>query len=189
MESAFAWLGDFINWLVQFVPQYKVVITTQGAVKFKSFQFRDPFRGGITVETCQPGFLVYWPFVTDITVYPTARQGNDLRSQTLVTKDDRSVTVGAMIIYEIHDLEAIVAHTYDPEETIMDIAVTAVHEVCCKRTWDELLEGQRRSTLDTALRNETQRQLNDYGVKVLKVALTDMAPTRVYRLIQSQGKD
>lgn len=189
MGGALEWLSEFVRWFAEFFPHWKVVISTQGAVKFKSFRLTDPFAGGLEVEVCGPGFVIYWPVVTDITIYPTARQANDLRAQTLVTKDDRTITVSAMIVYEIHDLEAIVAHTYDPEQTIKDIAVTAVHEACCKRTWGELVEQQRRSTLDTALKNEAQKQLKDYGVLVLKVALTDLAPCRVFRLMQSQGKD
>lgn len=187
IDSAFGWIGDIVRWFGQFFPQWKIVITTQGAVKFKSFRLLHPFDRRMVIETVQPGFMMVWPLVTDCTIYPTARQANNLREQTLVTVDNQTVTVGAVIVYEIHDLEAIIAHTYDPEETIMEIAMTAVHEACCKRTWQELLEGQRRSTLDTVLKNEVQKQLRGYGVTVLKVALTDLAPTRVYRLMQTQS--
>jgi antitoxin component of RelBE/YafQ-DinJ toxin-antitoxin module len=49
-----------------------------------------------------------------------------------------------------------------------------------------LKEKSRKGTLDTALKNEAKAALEEYGVKVVKVMLTDMAPARVLRIVQTE---
>lgn len=180
MESAFAWLGRLVEWVGQFFPRWIVLDTTQGAVKFVR---------GFKVVPLKPGIHWYWPATTTIAQYPTARQADDLRTQTFVTTDDKVIAVGGMVIYEVTDIEPLLAHTYKPAQTVTDIALTAIHDVCCKLSWDEIKKEQRKGTLDTKLRRETQKQLEPYGVRVLKTMLTDLSPTKVYKLIQSTSND
>lgn len=177
MEGALAWISELVQWVGRFVPRWVIVDTTKGAVKFVR---------GRRVQALGPGLWWYWPATTNLTIYPTARQAVDLRTQTIVTKDDRSIAAGALIVYEIVDIEAIVARTYDPEETVRDVALSAVHDVLCQYTWGELREGVRTGAVDTALRQEAQRGLRTYGVKVLKMTLTDLAPCRVLKLLTTQ---
>ena len=50
-------------------------------------------------------------------------------------------------------------------------------------TWEELKVGQRKGTLDTKLKNSAREVLKEYGVNVIKVQLTDLAPARVYKIM------
>jgi regulator of protease activity HflC (stomatin/prohibitin superfamily) len=117
------------------------------------------------------------------------RQTVDLRAQTLCTTDDKSIVVGGMIVYEIYDIEAIVARTFEPDDTIKDISLSAIHDVCCQKSWDELKEAQRTGALNRELKKEAARELDKFGVKVLKTTLTDMALCRVIKLMTSVAKD
>lgn len=180
MAGAFEWISKIAEWLGAFIPQWAVIDTTMGAVKFVR---------GSKVKPLGPGIHFWWPVTTNFYRYPVARQGEDLRSQTLVTTDDKVIIVGGMIIYEVVDIEPLLAHTYKPSETIRDIALTAIHDVCCKLSWPELKEAQRKGTLDTKLKNAAKEALEPYGVKVLKTMLTDLAPARVIKVLQSTSKD
>jgi regulator of protease activity HflC (stomatin/prohibitin superfamily) len=179
MESAFAWIGKFAEFIGDFFPRLKIVRMTHRGVKF--------IRGK-RLKIVDPGLTVYWPLVTDYFDYPAVRQGEELREQTLVTTDDRSIVVGGMLIHEIADMATLMGETYSPMQTIKDIALTAVHDVCCRMSLPELKNEQRRGTLDTKLKNEAQRALDTYGVKVLKLMLTDLSPCRVIRLVQTNSK-
>jgi regulator of protease activity HflC (stomatin/prohibitin superfamily) len=180
VESAFAWLGNLIDWFGQWVPRFEIVDTTQGAVKW---------IGGKKVVVLPPGQHWYWPIRTKFQSYPTARQSEDLRTQTLVTKDNVTVVVGGLVVYEIRDLEAILAHTFDPAQTIKEIALTAVSRVVVEKTWPQLKEEHETGQLGKALKSALTRELSIYGVRVLKASLTDLAPTKVYKLIQSTSMD
>lgn len=180
MEAALAWIGEIFRWLGAFIPRWVVVDTTHGGVKF--------VRGSNPVAF-GPGIQWYWPVTTNMHVYPTARQTANLKTQTILTRDSRTVAVGGMIVYEISDVEKIIAHTFDPDETVKDITMSAIHDVVCMVTMDELLEGQRSGVLDRKLKAEAKRELDRYGVKVIKLTLTDLAPCRVVKLITSTSTD
>jgi regulator of protease activity HflC (stomatin/prohibitin superfamily) len=179
MDSALAWVGQIAEWFGRLIPRLVIIRTTHAAIKFVR---------GWKVVTCTPGLHLYWPIVTDIVTYPTARQAEELRGQTIVTTDDKTLLVAGLVIYEVEELEKLIAHTFAPQQTVKDLTLTAVHDVCCQLSWDEIKAEQRKGTLDTKLKNEAQRALGSYGVRVTKLMLTDLAPCRVLKLVQSMSK-
>ncbi len=178
--GAFEWLSALVEWFGKWVPNYRIIKATEGGIKFK---------GGKKTIALSPGVHWFWPARSELEILAQLRQADDLRSQTIVTKDDKVITVGGMVIYEVIDMLQFAGHTYDGPTTVKEITLTSIHDVLCGMTWDELKDEQRRGTLATKLKNEAKRQLDDYGVKVLKVMLTDLAPGRVIRLIQSTSVD
>jgi regulator of protease activity HflC (stomatin/prohibitin superfamily) len=178
MDSALAWIGQIAEWIGRWIPRLEIVSVTHAAVKF---------RRGNEVTSLPAGLHVYWPLITEFRTYPIARQTVDLRPQKLTTKDDRTVLVGALIAYIITDIEKILAHTWDPEETLRDAALRAVTRVVLGFTWEELKQEARKGTLDTKLRKEAQKALLPYGVEVQEMSLTDLAATKVYSLVQSSN--
>lgn len=179
MENAFAWLGAIMEWLGAFVPRVEILPTTDGAVKFVR---------GSKVVPLKPGLHVYWPFTTKFIKLPVVAQTLDLRPQKLTTKDDRTVIVGGLISYEIEDIRKALAETWNVDATIKDAVLRAVTRTVLGLTWDELKEKARKGTLDTVLRNEAKRVLEDYGVRVLEMSLTDLATTKVYSLVQATNQ-
>lgn len=180
MESAFAWIGQIVEWFGQFVPRVEIIDTNHGAVKFVR---------GSKVVPLGPGVHIYWPLVTTFHVYPISRQASDLRSQAVLTTDNKILMVGGLLEYEINDLEKILAHTWDPEQTIKAVALGAIHDVLTKMSYIDIRTAQEFGTLGPKLRRRVRRELKPYGVHVLKARLTDLAPGRVYKLIQSTSTD
>lgn len=192
MGEAFAWLNRFFEWLTQFVPTWRIVDTREGALKWQTVRLRDLARGrwepSAKVVTLGPGFHVYWPLFSTFEAYPVKRQSVPLASQTITTTDEVSAVVSGMMVFDIMDLQKIYAETVDPDDTIKDIAASELHDICCHKSWEELRKGQGR-TLDTALRNAAKKELEDYGVRVIKFTLTTCARTRVYRVVQSTAQE
>ena len=176
----FEWLSNFIEWMVSALPHWKIVTVKMGGVKYVKGK----------PSAIRPGSIVFWwPVTTEIDLFPVVRQADDLRSQTLVTKDDKVIIVGGMIITEITDVQVFGTSSYDGSTTIVELALTAVHDVVARMTWEELKEEQRKGTLDTKLKNAAKAALTEYGVNVLKVMLTDMAPARVIKLLTATSSD
>ena len=180
MDSALAWVGQIANWIGKFIPRWLILDTTEGAVKFKS---------GKTAVALGPGIHWYWPVTTKITEYPTAFQADRLQTQTLVTTDDKVIIVGAMISYSVIDILPLISGTHSAVMTVKNLAMTAVHDVCCRMSWEELKAEQRKGTLDTKLRNMAQRMLTKYGVHVEQLTLIDLAPARVLKLMRSTSNE
>lgn len=179
IDSAFAWIGQLADWCGRLIPRVDIVRATHGWVKFVR---------GSQVKAGGPGLVIHWPIITDFVSFPIARQADELRGQTLVTRDDKTIIVAGLLVYEVADIEALVGRTYDPQQAVKDLTLTAVHDVCCRMSWLELLDEQRRGTLDTKLKNEARRALDAYGVSVLKVMLTDLSPVRVLKLVQTMAR-
>lgn len=180
MEGALAWIGQIAEWIGRFFPRWIILDTTQGAVKF--VRGHSPIALGSGVHW-------YWPVTTTLTEYPTAYQADRLPSQTIVTTDDKTIILGAMISYSVTDILPLVAHTHSAITTVKNLAMTAVHDVCCRMSWEELKTEQRRGTLDTKLRNRAQRLLEGYGVKVEQLMLIDLAPARALKVLQSVSQE
>jgi regulator of protease activity HflC (stomatin/prohibitin superfamily) len=178
VDGALAWIGKIADWIGSFIPRWEIINTTHGGVKFVR---------GREVVALGPGWHLWWPLTTNLRTYPTARQTVNLRAQTLVTADDHTIAVAGMVVYRIRDIEAILARTYDPDNTIEEIALAVVNQVCCRMTWDDLKTAHETGSLDTLLRLGVRRELRRYGVAVLKTTLTDLAPCRVIKLLQAKG--
>lgn len=175
MENALAWVGQVADWIGRFVPRWVLIDTTECGIKWVR---------GSRVVVLPPGIHWYWPAVTSFIRHPVARQTNNLKSQTISLRDEKTVIVGGLVVFEIRDVEAALAHTFDIDDTIKDITLSAVHDVCCQLTWLELTEQQRSGELDRKLKTEARKELEKYGVRVLKMTLTDLAPAYVLKLVQ-----
>jgi regulator of protease activity HflC (stomatin/prohibitin superfamily) len=180
VESALGWIGAIIEWIGQWIPRWIVLDTTQGAVKFVYGKRLIAQTGGI---------VCWWPAVTKLVTYPIARQANDLRAQTIVTKDGKPYIVGAMIVYEVEDLVKILGQTWDADDTIRDIALSVIHDVLVQYEAEPLMAAVRSGDLDKDLRHEARKGLAPYGIKVVKLTLTDLAPCAVYRLVGSMPSE
>lgn len=176
MDSALAWIGQIAQWVGQFFPRWEIVEPAMNGVKYVR---------GARVVICPPGIHWYWPVTTKWETHQVARQADRLESQAFVTADGKTIEVGGLLVYRVTDLAALVTICYSPMALIQDIALTAVHDVCCAMSWPDLMTEQRKGTLDTKLKNAAKAQLKEYGVDVIKCMLTDLAPSRVIRLNQS----
>lgn len=176
MENAFAWLREIAEWLGRFIPRWVVLDTTEGAIKYV---------GGDRPVVCEPGIHFYWPIRSTFVPYPTARQTDRLETQTMETTDGITFMVSGTLTYEVEDLLKLVPCTHSPTTTVIDLAMSALHDICSDKTWKELNDRKERRKIKTALKNEAQDQLGIYGVKVLKLQLNSLARCRVLKVSQS----
>jgi regulator of protease activity HflC (stomatin/prohibitin superfamily) len=180
METAFAWIGQIVAWFGQFIPRLVILDPTQGAIKYK--------RGKNPIAL-DAGLHVYWPLVTTFEIYPTARQTDRLETQVMETKDGKTFLVSGTLTYAVEDISKLLPFVAFPTRNTIDVAMTALHDVCCDFDWAELQSEQRRGTLKTKLRNEAQHQLGEYGIKVVKLQLNTLARCRVLKVSQSTASE
>ncbi len=173
MNEALAWVGQIAGWIGRFIPRWEIIPATHAGVKFVR---------GHRVVPLAPGIHWWWPVTTTFERYPVVRQATNLRAQTMETKDGITIAVSALIVYEVHDIADLIARTFEADNTIGEVALTATMDVLHGKTWDEI-RGTRRSTLNNALRKAAERVLEPYGVTVLGMALTDLARCRVFKVL------
>jgi len=173
MTTAFAWIGQIMEWLGRWIPQIQIVRATHGGVKFVR---------GRKVKEMKPGMHIYWPLTTEVSILPTARQTHNLVTQVMMTKDRKQVVVGGVIIYTITNIVDALSENWDVSDTISDITQTALMAVVTAWTFDELI-SKITTDLEKELTSATRERLRPYGVKVHKCALTDFSTCRVLKLL------
>lgn len=180
MESALGWIGELIQWFGQLIPRLVILDPTQGGVRL---------RRGNEVTELVPGIHIYWPIITLVKVWPTARQTIDLTTQTFETKDGVTVQVSGMLAYTVSNIVALLTSVYEPDNTIRDIGMTVVQEVLIQYTWEELRSRLVEGTLRKELVKEAQRELRSYGIRVMNVGVKDLSRTTVYKVALEQSTD
>ncbi len=178
METAFAWLGEIMNWIGKWFPRLVIVRSTHAGVRF---------RHGSKASALNPGLRVYWPLVTEIEVIPTARQTHNLPTQALLTSDGKKVVVSGVVVYAINDVVATIARNWDVSDTLNDISMVAITKIVTTHTLEYLLQHLTDEVQDK-LTHETRRRLRRYGVSVYWTALTDFSECVVIKNITSGGQ-
>lgn len=196
LEGAFAWIGQIAEWVGRFFPRREILDTTEGAIKYSGFILPRSWRvkfggfdGVFRVTEHSAGIHWWWPYTSKWSGHPTARQTDRLETQTMETKDGKTFLVSGTITYVVVNLAQFVTKIHSPLTTVVDIAACAIHDVCCDYEWAELQEKQRAKTLKTPLKNEAQKQLEEYGLKVVKLQLNSLARCRVLKISQSVGSE
>lgn len=178
MESAFAWLSQIVNAILDFIPRRVIVRATHGGVKWK-------WRG--EPKELKPGVRWYWPLLSDIELIVVARQTVNTRTQALITKDGKTVAVGGVVIYSISDVvQAIGKLNFDPIDTAGDISQAAIVQVISSMTFEEIMGGVS-TTVEESLTHKCRKALRQYGIYVHRAALTDFSPSRAINLLGVQG--
>ena len=95
MEHVFGWIGQIFQTLLRFFPWLVIVPATSAGVAFVH---------GRRIKEWKPGLHWYWPLVTTYKLMMTVRQTQRIQSKVVMTKDLKTVTVGALVTYHIDDI-------------------------------------------------------------------------------------
>jgi regulator of protease activity HflC (stomatin/prohibitin superfamily) len=165
----FDWLSDIVRWACKLVPRLVIVRTTHCAVAYVR---------GKHARLLRPGLHWVWLVTTEYVTYPVVRQSVNLATQTIITKDNRTVAVGAIVVYSVDRPLELLAHSYDADETIRDVSMAAVKSYVVSAT----LEDLRHRRMDRRLGRRIAANLELFGVKVIRAQMTDLAECTVVRV-------
>ena len=167
MDKAFGWIGEIFQTLLRLLPWLVIVPATHGGVAFVR---------GFRVKEWKPGLHWYWPVVTNYKLIATVRQTQLIQSKVVMTKDLRTVTVGALVTYVVDDIVAALAHIADLPSDIMERSQGAILAEVAERTLEEIQHD--RLAFNAGLTERVGKVLNGYGVQVQQAQLTEFAPCR-----------
>jgi regulator of protease activity HflC (stomatin/prohibitin superfamily) len=171
VDKALGWVGEIFQTLLKLVPWLVIVPATHGGVAFVFGRY---------IKEWGPGLHWYWPVATQFKLIATVRQTQLIQSKVVMTKDGKTVLVGALVTYHINNVVAALAHVADLASDVMERSQGAIYEAISKHT---LLEIQSdRGAFRDVMTERVGFALNGYGVNIIQVQLTEFAPTRVLSL-------
>ena len=167
MDRAFGWIGEIFQTLLKLLPWLVIVPATHGGVAFVR---------GSRVKEWKPGLHWYWPLVTTYKLMMTVRQTQRIQSKVIMTKDLKTVTVGALVTYYVDDVVSAVAKIADLPSDIMERSQGAILSSVAERTLVNIQSD--RLSFNADLTERVGAVLNGYGVRILQAQLTEFAPCR-----------
>lgn len=167
MDKALGWIGEIFQTLMKLFPWLVIVPATHEGVAFV---------WGRHVRKWGPGLHWYWPVATQYKTIAVVRQTQLIQSKVVMTKDLKTVIVGAFVTYYIDDVVAALAQIADLASDVMERSQGAVYEVIGKHTLAEIQTD--RAAFKDLLTERVGEELNGYGVQIIQVQLTEFAPAR-----------
>lgn len=171
MDKAFGWIGEIFQTLLRLMPWLVIVPATHEGVAFVH---------GHRVKRWKPGLHWYWPVATTYRTMMTVRQTQKIQSKVVMTKDNKTVIVGAMVTYYVDDIVAALAHIADLASDVIERAQGAILNEVTRHTMEEIQID--RTNFNLKLSEVVGKSLNGYGVQVIQIQLTEFAPTRALTL-------
>jgi len=169
IASMFDKIFDFISlfWDV-ITPAFIIDQTEHGIIK----------RLGIFNREAPPGLRWKWFFIESYESESTLITTLGLNSQTLTTKDNKSIVISAIIKYRIQDVKTYLLTVYEPEDVLADVTMGEIQKQVKKTDYIGLLKVERK------ILPKVRKAVKDYGVIIEGITFIDIGAVKSIRLIQ-----
>jgi regulator of protease activity HflC (stomatin/prohibitin superfamily) len=145
------------------------------------------FRLGRLVGAKGPGLFIIIPFVDRIVKVDLRVITMDVPSQEVITKDNVTVRVNAVVYFRVVDPEASVVKVLDHIRATSQIAQTTLRNVLGQSELDELLAS--REKLNQVLQKIIDEHTDPWGVKVSTVEIKEVElPEQMRRMMAAQAE-
>lgn len=138
-------------------------------------------RLGIYNRRAHAGIAWKWPLIESYETETILITTLGLNSQTLTTKDHKSVVISAIIKYKIQDVKLYLLNVYEPEDVLADITMGEIQKKVTKTNYSDLLKIEKKILPVVA------KSVEEYGICVQSVTFIDIGAVKSIRLIQDVG--
>jgi membrane protease subunit HflK len=143
------------------------------------YQMAGVLRFGKYSRSVEPGLHWKIPFAERTIEIMTCITTVRLPVQPLTTKDDIAVTVGAIIKYQIVDIEPYITTIFDQHDVLIDVTMGAIRRQLAAANYADLvLLPPEEQVLKTV-----RAEVNKYGFKVHTVTFTAFTRARPLMLL------
>lgn len=134
-------------------------------------------RFGRYKETLEPGLRFIVPFVDSLVSRIDMRETVlDVEPQPVITNDNVTVTVDAVVYYYVTDAKAVKYEVANFYIAVSKLAQTNLRNVIGEMSLDETLTSRER--INAALRLTLDEATDKWGVKVTRVEVKEIEPPR-----------
>lgn len=145
------------------------------------------FRLGRLVGARGPGLFFVIPILESMQVVDLRTVTYDVPSQEVVTRDNVTVRVNAVVYYRVLEPEKAVTEVFDYRFATAQIAQTTLRSVIGQADLDELLS--EREKLNVKLQQIIDEATNPWGIKVSAVEIKDVElPKEMQRAMAMQAE-
>jgi len=145
------------------------------------------FRLGRLVGVRGPGFLLVIPFIDRLVRVSLRIVAMDVPPQDVVTKDNVSVKVNAVVYYRVFEPDKAIVEVQDFNYATSQLSQTTLRSVIGGAELDELLSA--REKINQELQEILDKQTDSWGIKVSAVEVKHVdLPDGMQRAIAKQAE-
>ena len=116
-----------------------------------------------------PGLIIIIPFVQQIERVELRTIAMDVPSQDVISRDNVSVKVNAVLYYRVIDPERAIIQVENFQEATSQLAQTTLRAVLGKHELDDMLA--QRDRLNNDIQSDLDKQTDAWGIKVANVEI------------------
>jgi len=145
------------------------------------------FRLGRVIPVKGPGLVIIWPVIDKLVKVGLRTVTMDVPSQDVITKDNISVKVNAVVYFRVMDPVKAVTEVEDFYFATSQIAQTTLRSILGQSQLDDLLS--KREEVNAELQKVIDFQTEPWGIKVSAVEVKNVdLPIEMQRAIAKQAE-
>ena len=145
------------------------------------------FRLGRVIKTKGPGLIILIPVIDKMVKVSLRLVAMDVPSQDVITRDNVSVKVNAVIYFRVMDPANATIEVENYLFATSQLAQTTLRSVCGQVELDEILA--EREKINTRLQSILDRQTDPWGIKVTSVEVKHIdLPQEMQRAMAKQAE-
>jgi regulator of protease activity HflC (stomatin/prohibitin superfamily) len=145
------------------------------------------FRLGRYVGTRGPGLIILVPFIERMEKVSLRTVTMDIPPQDVITRDNVSVTVNAVLYFRVLEPERAIIEVEDFLFATSQLAQTTLRSVVGQAELDEILA--ERDKLNTEMQTILDEATDQWGIKVVTVEMKDVdLPVEMKRAMAKQAE-
>ena len=145
------------------------------------------FRLGRLIPVKGPGLVIIWPIIDKLVKVSLRTVTMDVPSQDIITKDNVTVKVNAVVYFRVVDPTKAITDVVDYEYATSQISQTTLRSVLGQSNLDDLLA--KRDELNAELQKIIDEQTEPWGIKVTTVEVKNVdLPLEMQRAIARQAE-
>ncbi len=172
-------------YIIAFVVVY--FILSQAIKILNEYERGVIFRLGRLIPSKGPGIIFIIPFVDKLVRVSLRLVTLDVPPQDVITRDNVSIKVNAVVYYRIMDSSSAVVEVEDFAYATSQLAQTTLRSVCGQAELDELLAEREKISL--RLQEILDKDTDPWGIKVSKVEIKHIdLPPEMQRAMAKQAE-
>jgi regulator of protease activity HflC (stomatin/prohibitin superfamily) len=167
---------------------FLVILIVASAVRIlKEYERGVIFRLGRVIAAKGPGIFLIIPFIDKMVKVSLRTVVHDVPAQDIITKDNVSVKVNAVVYFRVMDPTKAIVEVEDFFYATSQLAQTTLRSILGEAELDELLASREKINLD--LQTILDKHTDPWGIKVSQVEIKHVdLPTEMQRAMAKQAE-
>lgn len=168
--------------LFAFLLVFGLILLFSGIKQIDEYERGIKFTTGKFTEIMEPGWRFVWPVFQNFRKIDIRTKVIDVPEQEVITKDNVSIKINAVIYYNIFDASKALLGVENFHYAVSQLAQTTMRNIVGSVTLDELLTGREKISGEICL--IVDKATDAWGIKVQNVELKDVTlPSEMQRVI------